>query len=182
VGDPNQVGTLRSTVRSAGILPRVSVAPQVARVLGRDPRPPCSDAERRAAVRMRTWLQARGDDAAIRPTWVRPQRLASLGVASALGVAGSLVSVAVPAAGLACATVAAAWLASGIVPPPFPRRATQDVVVAPRSDNAVALIVCARYDSPRAGLAARGAHLAARLRRRRLPGVRGWLARPLPPG
>jgi hypothetical protein len=176
VGDPNPAGTLRSTPRSAGILPRVSVAPLLARVLGRDPRPPCSDAERRAAVRMRAWLQARGDDAAIRTVWVRPQRLAALGVACALGTAGSLVSVALPVPGVACAAVAALWLASGIVPPPFPRRATQDVVVAPRAGGSLALIVCARYDSPRAGLAARGAHLADRLRRPWLPGVHGWLA------
>jgi hypothetical protein len=154
----------------------VSVAPLVARVLGRDARPPCSDAERRAAVRVQAWLQARGDDAAIRTVWLRPQRLAALGVACALGTAGSLVSVALPVAGVACAAVAAAWLAVGVVPPPFPRRATQDVVVAPRGDAPGALIVCARYDSPRRGFAARGAHLADRLRRPWLPGARGWLA------
>jgi hypothetical protein len=154
----------------------MSVAPQVARVLGRAPRPPCSDAERRAAVLTRAWLRARGDQAAMTTVWLRPQRGAVLGLASALGLVGSLLAVAVPVAGLACAGVAALWLASGVVPPPFPRRATQDVVVAPHGDGPVALIVCARYDSDRAGFAARARRLAERARRRRLPGVRGWLA------
>jgi hypothetical protein len=154
----------------------VSVAPQVARVLGREPRPPCSDAERRAAVRTRGWLRARGDAAESTTVWLRPQRGAALGLASALGLVGSLLAVTAPVAGLACAAVAALWLATGIVPPPFPRRATQDVVVAPHGDGPVALIVCARYDSDRAGFAARGRGLAERMRRRRLPGLRGWLA------
>jgi hypothetical protein len=153
----------------------VSVAPQVARVLGRGPRPPCSDAERRAAGRVRAWLSARGDPAEVTTVWMRPQRLAVLGLASALGVAGSLLAVAVPVAGLACAAVAALWLAAGVVPPSFPRRATQDVVVAPHGAGPVALLVCARYDCDRAGLAARGRGVAERLRRRGLPGVRGWL-------
>jgi hypothetical protein len=150
----------------------VSVAPQVVRVLGRDPRPPCSDAERRAASRAAAWLRARGDAPVVHTVWWRPQRLAALGLACGLGAAGSLLSVALPVPGLACAGVALAALAGGAVPPPFPRRASQDVAVAPRGGAPVALVVCARYDSPRAGLAAR----VPALRRTWLPGARGTLA------
>ena len=127
-------------------------------------------------MRVRAWLLARGDQAAPATVWLRPQRGAVLGLASALGLAGSLLAVAVPVAGLTCAAVAALWLVTGVVPPPFPRRATQDLVVAPHGDGPVALIVCARYDSDRAGLAGRARGLAERARRPRLPGVRGWLA------
>ena len=65
----------------------------------------------------------------------------------------------------------------------LPRRATQNVLTVPDEEGAaeVTLLICARYDAPRGGLATRDGprRLAARLRRRiggRAPGPRTWVA------
>jgi hypothetical protein len=150
------------------------------RLLGFAGRGACTDAERRAAAALHDDLRARGHEAWVEARWVRPQSNLSLLAHAALAVAGSLVSVAVPVAGAIAAAVAALSLAieaAGFTAPLahlLPRRATQHVLTVPPAGERVTLIVSARYDAPRRGVAA-----SARLRRLRalLPAPpRAWLA------
>ena len=143
-------------------------------------RGPCTDAERRAATLLHDALRGQGIDAWLEPEWVRPQWAPAAALGAALAVAGSLVSVGAPVAGLVLAAVAASGLAveatgrAGPLRWLFPRRATQSVVVEPAAADRIALLVCARTDAPRRGLV-----FGARLRRlaARLPGrPRTWLA------
>jgi hypothetical protein len=139
----------------------------------------CTDAERRAAAALHDELRARGHEAWVEARWIRPQATLSLFLHAALAVAGSLVSVTLPLAGAIAAGVAALSLAveatgrPGLLRLAFPRRATQHVLTVPEAGR-VALIVSARYDVPRGGLARSALlqRIAARLPGRPL----AWLA------
>lgn len=133
---------------------------------------------------LRDELRARGRAARIEPAWVRPQRPALYAALCVLGVAGSLLSAAVPEAALAILLVAGALLAgdlSGRLPVArllLPRRATQSVVSEPPSVSPqarVRLIVTASLDAGRTGAAHRLAALESRARR----ALRGHLPSPL---
>ena len=114
----------------------------------------CTDAERRAAVWLHDELRSRGHQAWVQTRWVRPQRYATLAFGCLLGVAGSLLATAAPAAGLAVAIAGAAVLAleaAGRALPLFPRRATQDVLTEAPHEGPT-LVIAAAYDAPRRGL------------------------------
>jgi hypothetical protein len=99
-------------------------------------------------------LRSRGHDAWVQTRWVRPQRYATLALGAQLGVAGSLVATAEPAAGLAVAIAGAAVLVletAGRALPLLPRRATQDVMTEPPHEG-FTLVIAAAYDAPRRGL------------------------------
>jgi hypothetical protein len=111
----------------------------------------CTDAERRAALWLHDELRSRGHEAWVETRWVRPQRYATVALGCLLAVAGGLVATVAPAAGLAVAVIGALVLAleaAGFVPPLFPRRATQDVLV-PHEGAAMPLVVAAAYDAPK---------------------------------
>ena len=117
----------------------------------------CTDAERRAALWLHDELRARGLEPYVETRWVRPQRWAVLAMGGLLCVAGSLLAVPAPVAGLVVAGVGALSLAVealgwiGPVRLLFPRRATQDVLTAV-PDVGVPLVIAAAYDAPRRGL------------------------------
>src|SRR5215218_1706739 len=125
------------------------------------PRAVCSDVERRAAVWAHDDLRARGHEAWMETHWVRPQLALGLALGCALAAVGGLVAIGAPVAGLVVAAVGAVSVlldVSGRTGPLrmlLPRRATQVVLVAPREGAAVDLLVVARTDVPRRGLAAR---------------------------
>ena len=133
----------------------------------------CSDAERRAAVRAHDDLRARGHEAWVETRWVRPQRAAGLALACLLTAVGGLVAIGAPGLGLGLAAVGALSVtldAAGRTGPlrrVFPRRATQVVLVAPPDGAAVDLLLVARTDAPRGGVARRLAGF---------PGGLWWLA------
>lgn len=143
----------------------------------------CTDAERRAAAWLHDDLRSRGHEAWVETHWVRPGWAVAVALAALLGVVGSLLSVTIPAAGVALGGVAAVVLAveaAGRVSPGRmlgARRATQHVLTAappPRpAPPRVALLIAARYDAPRGGLILgdRWRALGARL-----GSVRAWLA------
>src|SRR5829696_200726 len=137
------------------------------------PRAVCSDVERRAAVWAHDDLRARGHEAWMETHWVRPQRALALALGCALAAIGGLVAIGAPAAGLmvvAAGAVSVLVDVSGRTGPLrmlLPRRATQVVLVAPREGAAVDLLVVARTDVPRRGVAAR---------LERMPGGLWWLA------
>jgi len=138
------------------------------------PRPVCSDAERRLAVWAHDDLRARGHEAWVETHWVRPHLAAGLALGCALAATGGLIAIGAPLAGLIVAAVGALSVvidAAGRAGPLrwlLPRRATQVVLVAPgERAAAVNLIVVARTDVPRGGLAQRLA---------RVPGGLWWLA------
>jgi hypothetical protein len=157
------------------------------------PRAVCSDAERRAAVWAHDELRARGHEAWMETHWVRPQRALALALGCALTAVGGLVAIAAPVAGLALAAIGAISVLADAAGRPSPlrllmlRRATQVVLVAaaaegagraaaarspagpaPAGRPAVDLLVVARSDVPRRGVAVRA--LA------RAPGGLWWLA------
>jgi hypothetical protein len=117
----------------------------------------CTDAERRAALWLHDELRARGVDAYVETRWVRPQRWAVLAIGSLLCVAGSLLAVALPVAGLVVAGLGGLSLAiealgwPGPVRLLFPRRATQHVLTSVAAAG-VPLVIAAAYDAPRRGL------------------------------
>jgi hypothetical protein len=96
----------------------------------------CTDAERRSALWLHDELRGRRLEPFVETHWVRPQRWAVLAIGCLLCVAGSLLSVPLPVAGLAAAGLGALSLAVealGWVGPVrllFPRRATQHVLTA----------------------------------------------------
>jgi hypothetical protein len=137
------------------------------------PRAVCSDVERRAAVWAHDELRARGHEAWMETHWVRPQRALALALGCALTAIGGLIAIGAPVPGLVVAAAGAICVlvdVAGRASPLrllMPRRATQVVLVAPHEGAAVDLLVVARTDVPRRGIAAR------------LEGVRGgvwWLA------
>jgi len=139
----------------------------------------CTDAERRAAVWLADDLAARGHDAWVETHWLRPGWAPPVALAALLGAAASLISVAVPLAGVILGALAALSLALEAAGRTSPlrllgsRRATQDVLSLPPAHDGVTLLVCAPYDAPRRGLLLndRWRALGTRLR-----SVRGWLA------
>jgi len=136
------------------------------------PRAVCSDVERRAAVWAHDELRARGHEAWMETHWVRPQFALALALGCALAAAGGLLSVAAQAPGLAIAAIGALELLvdvagrTGPLRMLLPKRATQVVLVAPGKGATVDLLVVARTDVPRHGLARRLA---------RVPGGLWWL-------
>jgi hypothetical protein len=153
----------------------------IERLKGLRRRPACSDAERRAAVRLHDDLRSRGHEAWVETYWVRPQWAASLLLHATLGVAASLAATAAPypALGVALATALSYGLEigghGGLLKLLFYRRATQVVVVEPPQPEKIALIVTARTDSPRGGLVFRLRRLGAKLGRGPTPTVLAWV-------
>jgi hypothetical protein len=126
------------------------------------PRPACSDAERRAARALAGELRRRGRPTRIETHWVRPQWPPVWLVLALAGLAGSVLSVEVPLAGLVAAAAAAAaaalelWGRLPALSLAWPRRATQNLVSTGPGAAPVRLLITAAYDSPRR----RGAFIA----------------------
>jgi hypothetical protein len=138
------------------------------------PRPVCSDAERRLAVWAHDDLRARGHEAWVETHWIRPLLAAGVALGCAATATGGLVAIGAPVAGLivaAAGTLSLVVDAAGRAGPLrwlLPRRATQVVLVAPdERAAAVDLILVARTDVPRGGVARR---------LDRVPGGLWWLA------
>ena len=142
-------------------------------------RAPCTDAERRAARAIARHLRALGRRPRTQTVWVRPGNELLLALASALGVAASVVSVDHADTGLWMAVGAVALLAAA--PLLGARRATQWVHATKGSDpnvvptngsdpNVVRLLLTCRADAQPAPLAER---VCARIG---LPGPRVLLA------
>ena len=145
----------------------------------------CSDAERRLAVAVHDDLRARGHEAWVEAHWVRPRRDVALALGCAGCAIGGLVAIGAPVAGLVATAFAALCVVldvAGRASPLrllLPRRATQVVLVAPSAGDAlwtgadapgappVDLLLVARTDAPRTGVARRLA---------RVPGGLAWLA------
>jgi hypothetical protein len=143
------------------------------------PRAVCSDVERRAAVWAHDELRARGHEAWVETHWIRPQQALALALGCALAALGGLIAVGAPVPGLVVAAAGAISVLvdvagrAGPLRLPLPRRATQVVLVAAderaggddrlvepaRAERsagaAIDLLVVARTDVPRRGLAAR---------------------------
>lgn len=147
-------------------------------------RAPCSDAERRAAILARERLAAAGRETVLETFWAHPNIAAADAWAALLGIAGSLLSVAEPRAGLALLAATLACVAaelSGLRMRPLrlltPRRATQNVLSPPRAGDgrvpAFTLTVVAGCDAP---TRARGLARALRAVANGLwPSGRAWL-------
>src|SRR2546421_6791110 len=125
-------------------------------------RAPGSDSERRAA----RWLQARlrdaGRSAQLEVRWVRPLWPVVHALHAGLGVIGSVIASFDATAGVAVlgavlvATLLDATGRAHLVRRLTPRRATQNVISAPRDGaRPFRLVVTAAYDAPRSGLAFR---------------------------
>ena len=117
-----------------------------------------SDAERRAAGWLADRLRAQGRRAEIEPTYVHPQVALIVAVHSALGFAGSLLSIAEPVAGFAVALVTAVSLYLDVntrfylLRRLFFRRASQNVYSpAAAPQRSARVILCAHYDAGRTG-------------------------------
>ena len=135
-----------------------------------------TDAERRAASWLAARLREQHRRADVEPTYVHPQYGFVHALHCAIGFAGSLVAVALPAVGFAMVLLAAismyldlnyrVYLARRL----FFRRASQNVISVGRQPDAPArVILSAHYDAARTGavfapaVAARSARIAARL-------------------
>lgn len=101
-------------------------------------RAPCSEGERRAALLTRERLEAEGRTTVLDTFWTHPNLAAAAAWAALLGIAGSMLSVPEPRAGLALLVATLACVAAelfGLRVRPLrvltPRRATQNVVSAP---------------------------------------------------
>src|SRR4051794_14971052 len=157
----------------------VHLAQTIARLAGIPARGAGTDAERRAAIWLADDVAERGHAVWTDTHWVRPGWAWPVALASLLAAAGSLASVASPAAGLIAAALAALCLAlegAGLTSPLrllTRRRATQCVVSLPEQHDGVTLIVAAPYDAPRRGLVLNDRWRAAGAR---LGDVRPWLA------
>lgn len=122
-----------------------------------------TDAERRAARALAERLRACGRDARVATIWVRTAWWLPLVVVSVLGVAGSVLAIAAPVAGLVLAGLALLALLAELSPRPLLRRltiarATQNVVSPPperAGERPVTLILTAAVDLPRRGWAER---------------------------
>lgn len=154
-------------------------------------RAPGSDAERRAAQRVRRRLRGLGREVVVEPAWVRPHWPLVHALHAALAVAAALVAVSRPIIGLVAGALvllssALDLLGAGhLLRRLTPERATQNLVSSPPASPAreapptVRLVIVAHYDAPRGGLVRRPAarRLAAGLQRAargRLPGALGF--------
>ena len=133
-----------------------------------------TDAERRAANRLAERLRELGRRAEIEPTYVHPQIGLIYAAHSVIGLAGSLVAVAIPALGFGLVLLAATSMYLDLntrfylLRRLFFRRASQNVVSKGRMRNAPArLVISAHYDAARSGAAfgPRRMRLLARLQR-----------------
>jgi hypothetical protein len=135
-----------------------------------------TDSERRAAGWLAERLRSMGRKSDIEPTYVHPQYGLVHATHCLMGFAGSLLAIAVPAAGFALVLVAAASMYLDlnariyVVRRLFFRRASQNVVSRGGRPNAPAtLVLTAHYDAARTGAAfdpdrmRRGARLAERV-------------------
>jgi hypothetical protein len=163
----------------------------IASLTGFAARGPGSDAERRAARWLTDELRGARRAARLEPFWCRPNWALAHAWHALLGLAGGLVCVYHPAAGVAIVLVALVCVladeATGVSPGRrlTRERASQNVVSRredteteqPREDR-VRLIVTANYDAGRMGLAYRDGPRRVAARLRRLTGSRapGWLA------
>jgi hypothetical protein len=134
-----------------------------------------TDAERRAANRLAERLRELGRRAEVEPTYVHPQYGFVHAAHCLLGVAGSLVAVALPAVGFGLVLFAATSMYLDLnyrfylVRRIFFRRASQNVVSAGGNTDAPArLVLTAHYDAARTGavFSPKRARRAARLRER----------------
>lgn len=134
-----------------------------------------TDAERRAANRLAERLRDAGRAAEVEPTYVHPKYGLVHAAHCALGFAGSLVAIAVPALGFGLVLLAATsmYLDLGyrlyLVRSLFFRRASQNVVSAGRRPEAPCrVILTAHYDAARTGavFAEKRMRRAARLQQR----------------
>jgi hypothetical protein len=135
-----------------------------------------TDAERRAANYLADTLREAGRRAEVEPTYVHPQYALVHAVHCLMGIAGSLVSLVVPALGFALVLAAALSMYLDLntrlylVRRLFFRRASQNVVSSGHHPDAPArLILCAHYDAAQSGrifdprTVRRAARLQARL-------------------
>jgi hypothetical protein len=130
----------------------------ISELCGFEGRGPGTDAERRAANHLAERLEAGGRRAEIEPTHVHPNYALIHALHLSLAVAGSLVAVALPAAGLAIVLLAAASLYWDLharfylLRRLFFRRTSQNVLARGHLPNAkTRVILCAHYDAARAG-------------------------------
>lgn len=121
-------------------------------------RGPGTDAERRAANHLAERLEAGGRRAEIEPTHVHPNYALIHALHLALAVAGSLVAVSVPPAGLAIVLLVAASLYWDLharfylLRRLFYRRSSQNVLArGGRADAEARVVLCAHYDAARTG-------------------------------
>ncbi len=151
-----------------------------------------TDSERRAAGRLANELSTGAHESAVETFWCRPSWALAHAWHVALAVAGSLISVASPIAGVALLSIALlsvfadALTGVSLGRRLTPERASQNVVVtrtaeAVETEPRVRLILTANYDAGRKGLAYRGAirRGVAALRRatgRLSPGWVGWVS------
>jgi hypothetical protein len=151
-----------------------------------------TDAERRAAAWLANEVARDGQEAAVETFWCRPNWALAHAFHAAFAIAGGLLSLASPVAGI---TILAVTLGSVLVDSLTCQslgrwitreRASQNVLVAStldamRDEKPVRLIVTANYDAGRAGLLYRDrlSRPAARVRqvlRSLVPGWLGWLS------
>src|SRR5829696_1970352 len=155
-------------------------------------RMPGSDAERRAAARLRELMRSGGRESELETVWVRPHWASAWALLALVGAVASLVAIPAPIAGAAIAG-AAFVLAAGdltgrwrLARAATYRRATQNVVAEPAARKPteepprVRLVVIAAYDAGRSGLAVgRGPRRTDAAVRRALrghwPSPRAWL-------
>lgn len=150
-----------------------------------------TDAERRAALWLAAQLSTAAQDVHVETFWCRPNWAFAHAIHAALAIAGSLVSLASPIAGLvllalALASVLADWLTGHSLGRALTREhASQNVLLGPPSREApepsTRLILTANYDAGRTGLVYRDwlRRPTATIRRvlgRAAPGWIGWLA------
>jgi len=119
-----------------------------------------TDAERRAANRLAERLREQGRRVEVEPTYVHPQLGLVYGLHCALGFAGSLVAVALPALGFALVLLAATSMYLDLnarfylLRRLFFRRASQNVVSVGSARDALArLVITAHLDAARTGAA-----------------------------
>lgn len=132
------------------------------------PRPPGSDAERRAAKRMADRLEELGREVEIEPFPVWPRWALAAAIHAGLGILGSVLSVTWAVIGTALVFAAATLTfldLSGVLPATrrlLGRRASQNVVSWGERDRPAALLIVAHLDSGGRGLV-RGEPLLAPL-------------------
>jgi Peptidase family M28 len=121
---------------------------------------PGTDAERRAANWLVSRLRAIGRKAEVEPTYVHPEYSLVLALHCALGIAGSLVAIAIPPLGFALVLVAAVSMYFDqntrfyLLRRLFFRRASQNVVSpGPAPEASARVILSAHYDAAKTGLA-----------------------------